>query len=132
MQVRHHDTVLAAGSGCVTSMRPVPHSHRVCCLELFGSVSVFEACWQWGGACAALLPVAVHRESGWTRACVPLAADTVVAAMHDQYLAVLRQEEHGVDEHSPPPQRTSGAWPPAPSSPPAQDHCTVPPLHPNP
>eukprot|EP00892_Ulva_mutabilis_P012481 jgi/Ulvmu1/9605/UM054_0035.1 len=111
VMVRHHDTVLAAGSGCVTSMRHVPRSHRVCCLELFGSVSIFEARWEWGGSHAALLPVSVHRESAWTRACVPLGAGTVAAAMHDQYLAVLRLEEHGPDEHSPPPDRTAGCGP---------------------
>lgn len=109
VQVRYHDTVLAAGSGCVTGVQRVPRSHRVCCLELFGSVSVFEARWQWGEAYAALMPLAVHRESAWVRAAVPLAADTYAAAIHDQYLAVLRQEERGPDQHSPLPNRTTGA-----------------------
>lgn len=112
VQVRHHDTVLAAGSGCVTTIRAVPRSHRVCCLELFGSVSVFEARWRWGGPAAALVPLCMHRESGWTRACVPLSADTIAAAMHDQYLAVLRTEDHGPDEHYMLPNRTTGALPP--------------------
>lgn len=109
--MRQHDALVPAGNACVVEMKVMPDSHRVCCLELFGSVSILEVQWHWGRACAVIVPIAVHKEAGWVRACVPMSDDMVLAGMHEQYLTVLKTEEKGPDWHPPREPRESGVEP---------------------
>lgn len=108
LQVRQHDVLVPSGNACVVEMKGVPGSHRVCCLELFGSVTIIEVQWHWGHSCAVLQPISVHKEAGWVRACLPMSEDTVLAGVHEQYLAVLRTEEKGPDWQPPEAPRVAG------------------------
>lgn len=89
-------------------MKGVPDSYKVCCLELFGSVTILEVQWHWGQACAVLQPICVHKEAGWVRACLPISEDIVLAGVHEQYLAALKSEEKGPGWQPPEAPRVSG------------------------
>ena len=108
VQVRQHDVLEPPGNACVVEMKGMPGSHRVCCLELFGSVTILEVQWHWGQACAVLQPISVHKEAGWVRTCLPMSEDIVLAGVHEQYLAALKSEEKGPDWHPPEAPRVAG------------------------